>query len=350
MPQKTTSQWQPEPGQWLVFRTDAQVREHPIDIYVMVQIPSLYAYGSFVVKGEQPDKSDVKELLNSAFKKDGGWAGRLTLPKGDPAEAFFRQEAESHGVKVDVQPNAMLEPFAAPFKEGFAKTTYSPAGMFSDKFKDDVTEEEKESAKASIPDSYDPCPCASGKKYKFCCKKIFREIVFAMTAAEAGFNDDALTWMAKAEAIAGKSAEVLCRYGIVHSFFNRKKSEIYFEKCLRLFPTYPRAHYIRGIEFKEKGDNMAAIQSYKKAIEYYLPNDKYHLNEVWNNLGTIYYDLGQYEDAKNAWEKALVYLPSDRVVKENLIEYIYGNPEVPEPLRKPSPFVKRYMMARERKR
>lgn len=343
------NKWQPEPGQWLVFRTDAQVRENPIDIYVMLQIPSLYAYGSFVVQGEQPKKSEVKALLNSAFRKDGSWARRLTLPKGDPAEIFFRQEAESHGVKVDVQPSAILQPFAAPFNYEFGKTTYSPSGMFNANFKDDATEEEKESAEASIPDSYDPCPCASGKRYKFCCKKIFREIVFAMTAAEAGQENEALTWMIKAQTIVGESAEVLCRYGIVHSFFDRKKSKPYFEKCLRLFPNYPRVHYIRGIELKEKGDNAGALQAYKKAIENYLPNDKYHLNEVWNNLGTIHYEFGQYEEAKLAWEKALVYLPSDGVVKKNLRDFIYGNSAIPERLRNPSPFVERFMMARERK-
>ena len=37
--------------------------------------------------------------------------------------------------------------------------------------------EQEECAKKMIPDSYDLCPCASGKKYKFCCKKIFVEIM-----------------------------------------------------------------------------------------------------------------------------------------------------------------------------
>jgi tetratricopeptide (TPR) repeat protein len=347
---KEVKGWQPEQGQWLVFRTDTQVQSNSVDIYVMLQIPTLYAYGFFLVQGERPKEKEVRELLNSGFKKDGRWARKLTLPKDDPAEKMFREIAEPNGVKVETQPGARLEPFAAPFKEDFARTTFSPAGMFSEaNFKDDIPEEDKESAKASIPDSYDPCPCASGKKYKFCCKKIFREVIMAMCASEEGRPQEALTWMAKAQSVAGESAEVLCRYGIIYSRFDKKKAEEYFEKCLRQFPEYPRAHYIRGIDLKEKGDTEGALASYHKAIERYLPTDRYHLNEVWNNVGTIHFDRDEYEEAKTAWEKALVYLPSDGLVKRNLIEFIYTNPDVPEALRKPSPFVERFMSARERK-
>jgi hypothetical protein len=347
MNRKQKIPWQPEPGQWLVFRTDSQVKTNPIDIYVMVQIPSLYAYGYFAVQGECPKKSDVRDLLHRAFQKDGAWTKKLTLPKGDPCEKVFREIAEPHGVVVDLQPTALLEPYAAPFKSGLARTAFSPAEMFSDpNFKETTTAEEKESALASIPDSYDPCPCASGKKYKFCCKKIFREVIMAMCAAQEGRAKEALQWMAKAQTILGETAEVLCRYGIVHSYFDRKKASECFQKCLTLFPDYPRVYYIRGIELKEKGDVEGAIAAYRKAIERYLPTDKYHLNEVWNNLGTMHFESGNFEEAKAAWEKALVYLPSDSVVKNNLVEFIYTNPDVPEALRKPSPFVERFMSSR----
>ena len=131
MRKKQAKVWQPEPGQWLVFRTDTQVRANSVDIYVMLQVPTLYAYGFFVVQGETPKEKDIRELLNAGFKKDGSWARKVTLPKGDPSEKLFREMAEPNGVKVDVQPTALLEPFATPFKEDFARTAFSPAGMFS---------------------------------------------------------------------------------------------------------------------------------------------------------------------------------------------------------------------------
>ncbi len=170
-----------------------------------------------------------------------------------------------------------------------------------------------------------------------------------MCATDEGRPEEALTWMARAQSIIGETAEILCRYGIVYSHVDQKKADEYFEKCLLQFPDYPRAHYIRGVELSEKGDTAGALDSYKMAIKRYLPTDKYHLNEVWNNVGTIHFEAGKFEEAKAAWEKALVYLPSDRVVKRNLAEFIYTNPKVPEALRKASPFVERFIAAWERR-
>lgn len=349
MMQRQAKGWQPEPGQWLVFRTDTQVQAQSVDIYVMLQIPSLYCYGFFLVPGMEPNEKDVKQLLQKAFRKDGSWPHRLTLPKGDPAESVFRKFAEPNKVSIDTQPMALLEPFARPFKEDFGKFAISPSGMVGSNLRDAASPEDKESAEAGIPDSYDPCPCASGKKYKFCCKRIFHEVIMAMCAAEEGHPNEALKWMAKAQAIAGETAEVLCRYAIVYSHFDKTKSNEYLEKCLHLFPKYARAYYIRGVELKENGKHEEALSAYQKAIDRYPPTDKYHLNEVWNNVGTMHHEQGRHEEAKSAWERALVYLPSDRIVKNNLIEFIYTNPTVPETLREPSPFVAHFMEALEGK-
>ena len=190
MTRKQNKDWQPESGQWLVFRTDTQVRSECVDIYVMLQIPSLYCYGFFLVQGVEPKESDVEQILQKAFQKDGRWAKRLTLPKGDPAETIFKKLAESKKVTVETQPMGLLEPYARPFKEDFGKVAFSPSGMVGSNLRDDVPPEDREAAEASIPDSYDPCPCSSGKKYKFCCKKIFREVLMAMCAAEEGRPDE----------------------------------------------------------------------------------------------------------------------------------------------------------------
>ena len=86
-----------------------------------------------------------------------------------------------------------------------------------------------------------------------------------------------------------------------------------------------------------------AVVYYQKAIEYYPKEDKYHLNEAYNNLGTAYFAMGRYQDSKEAWEKAFVLLPSDQVVKANLMEFIYTNPAVPKSVREISPFIDKYL-------
>jgi len=64
--------------------------------------------------------------------------------------------------------------------------------------------DEQRTGQAFIPDSYDLCPCASGLKYKVCCKPILKEITYAMTAAEEGNLKEALEWMDKAKSWFGK--------------------------------------------------------------------------------------------------------------------------------------------------
>jgi hypothetical protein len=59
--------------------------------------------------------------------------------------------------------------------------------------------------------------------------------------------------------------------------------------------------------------------------------------------------MGDAQGAKSAWEQALIMLPSDRMVRENLIEFIYDNPEVPEAVREISPFIRKFMERRSNK-
>ena len=155
-----------------------------------------------------------------------------------------------------------------------------------------------------------------------------------MTAAESGNLKEALKWMDTARSKVGETAEILCRYAIVYTFFDTFKADEYLEKCLLSAPNHPRANYVKGIDLKEKGDIEGAIKAYKTAIKYYPSTDRYHLNEAWNNLGTAYYDVGQYLDAKVAWEKALVYLPEDPVATDNLNEFIYDNPNIPKEIKR----------------
>ncbi len=178
-------------------------------------------------------------------------------------------------------------------------------------------------AKIMIADSYDNCSCASGKKYKFCCKKIFREISEAMAALATGKITEALQWIAQAKKNVGETAEVLCRESIIYSSDDPEKSNNILNRCLKVNPRHPRAHYLRGINFKEQGDFQAAIEAYETAIANYPPSDHYHLNETYNNLGGVFNHVGEMKKAKSAWEKALLYLPDDDMAQNNLNEFIY---------------------------
>lgn len=56
--------------------------------------------------------------------------------------------------------------------------------------------------------------------------------------------------------------------------------------------------------------------------------------------------MQEYQEAKSAWEKALTLLPSDRMVLNNLMEFIYNNPNIPSKIREMSPFIQKFLQAR----
>lgn len=327
---------------WLVFRLDTQVKTQSVDVYMLMELPSGIILGHESAVDDVLTEKQAAQLLELGRSRKGVNPRRLLLAKADPAEPAFRAFCARAGLPLETQPTPHLEDLLAPVKESFGKHFFSPSTMGYSGLRDDADELDRDSARRMVPDSYDPCPCASGQKFKFCCKPIFHEILGAMAAAENGRRAEALKWVEKAKAIAGETAEVLCREAIVYSFFDNAKSEQILDRCLEVNPDHPRANYIRGIMLKERGDYSGAIGAYERAIASYPKTDRYHLNETYNNLGTAHYESGNPAAAKAAWEQALVLLPSDKTVRANLVEFIYGNPVVSKELREISPFVRKF--------
>jgi len=310
---------------WLIFRVDFQIKDQPVDTYMVMELPSGTIITFETVETEL-SQSKANMLLQQAKKETGYLPRRLILAKGDPAETFLNESATNLHVQFESVSAVYLEELVTPLKQSFGEHFYSPSTIGYANLNDNTDEFDNESAKYFIPDSYDLCSCASGKKYKFCCKKILREITEAMVAAEDGHFSEAIKWIEKAKSIAGETSEVLCREAIVYSYFDQEKSETILNKCLEMNPKHPRAHYIHGLTLKEQGKFDGAIKAYETAIAYYPASDHYHLNETYNNLGTTFHAMGDLVKAKSAWEKALLFLPSDKTARMNLEHFIYKRP------------------------
>lgn len=301
---------------WLVFRLDIQIQHQPVDIYLVMDLPSGLILCHALIENTIT-QSDVDNLLQQAKTKKGSIPERIILIYGDPAEPFLHESSTKLKINFELVPAPYLEEIVTPVKKSFGERFISLSSLGYGNSADE------KSIRHMFPDSYEPCPCASGKKYKFCCKKILFEITEAMVAAEDGKMAKALRWIDKAKSIVGETPEVLCREAIVYSFFDRNESDVALEKCLKLNPKHPRAHYIRAIAYKEESDLINAIKSYETAIANYPPTDHFHLNEAYNNLGVALYELGEHTKAKAAWEKALLYMPDDKMTRQNLEEFIY---------------------------
>lgn len=326
---------------WLVFRVDTQVKKEPVDIYMLMDLPNGILLSQEIATGEGLSLTQTEELLINGKTKKGSYPRRFFLAKGDPAEPALRSTADAFGLVLNLVPASQLEKLIVPVKGEFGKRFYSPLSLPYAGLREDASEDDRESSKIMVPDSDDPCFCASGKKFNLCCKPVFGEIIGAMKAAEEGKMDKALEWIAAAKKIAGETAEILCLEAIVYSHFDKTKSGEVLARTLQVNPNHPRANYIRGILLKEKGDLKGAIAAYEAAIAHYPSTDRFHLNETYNNLGTALFDLGDTSGAKRVWEQALVLFPSDQTARQRLFEFIYENPIVPAALREISPFMRK---------
>lgn len=280
---------------WCVARLDTQVKSKPIDIYVVMDLPSgLVLAHELVEDANGATPAQVRSLLNQARSKQGALPGRLLISKGEPSGTHFDAEAARLGMKSEEVPAPYLEPLLAPLMESFGQHAPSLSSLPYMEMHDGADDDDRESARHFVPDGYDPCPCASGLKFKFCCKPGFADIVGAMGAAESGLQVEAMRHMSKAKRILGETAEVLCREAVVLSFVDQKKAMAVLAQALQVNPHHPRANYMRGIDCKLRGDWDGAIAAYQIAIKHYPKTDRYHLNETYNNLGSAFYEKGRW--------------------------------------------------------
>ena len=325
---------------WILHREEMEtIQDGSCNIYVLMDAYTGYCFGQEICV-DLPSSTKIMGLLKVAQSQAKRWPQKMLILKKDPFAETFAALCTSMKIPFEEMTAKELQPYVKPFKDSFRQFKKGPPVTES---VGTLSPSDQEELEAFIPESYSPCPCASGHKFKFCCQKIFKDITFAMCAAQDGHLEDALKYMKSAEEKAGRTAEVLCRTAICWSFYDLSKTRLLLAEALKLNPNHPRANYVCGIEAKAAEDFEQAVVFYQRAIENYPPEDKFHLNETYNNLGTVFFELKKYKEAKESWEKALVLWPTDHMVLENLFEFIYNNPDIPKTVRGISPFIKKYL-------
>lgn len=325
---------------WIFHRDEIHTTKDGVcNVYVLLDAFSGYCFKIEVFQ-DLPPTSSIIHFLEHAKSKAGCLPKKILISKKNPCVNELRSICNAYSIIMTECPPKELFPLLKPFIESFEAFKM---GEDPEEYKP-PSEIERHELEVFIPDAYDLCPCASGRKFKYCCQNIFTIISLAMCAAEIDDNlIKALEYMKEAEAIAGKTAEILCRYAVCWSFFDHKKYRKYLKEAYKVNPNHPRTNYILGIDAKEQGKYNQAIKHYQKAIEFYPQGDKFHLNEAYNNLGSVYFDIGKYEEAKHCWEKGLLLLPTDAMTRNNLVTLIYDNERLPSEIREISPFMLKHI-------
>jgi tetratricopeptide (TPR) repeat protein len=206
------------------------------------------------------------------------------------------------------------------------------------------------------PDRNDPCPCASGKKFKHCCGQLVaapaagpadpREIGLLVGMVNQGHLAEA---QARASALlrAQPEAGVLWKVLSVALLRQGKEALPALRQAAQLLPQDAEAHANLGSELRARGEWGAALTSLLHALTLQPGNlaalidaadaeralgrtreavTLYQLalqidprrREAHNNLGNAYLELGQPTEAVGCYRRALELEPDDAQVQCNL--------------------------------
>jgi hypothetical protein len=144
-----------------------------------------------------------------------------------------------------------------------------------------------------MPDSYSPCPCGSGKKFKWCCQPLYAAINHAWELEANGQHDAALQAMEAVTAANeanpeawGQKAKLLYHHGRLED------AEAALEKAFGLNPGYPYGLLLRALFRFEEGEVPGALLLARRAADAYDP-------EAHGYLSDAYYLIFQCEHRRN---------------------------------------------------
>src|SRR5262245_3459373 len=130
---------------------------------------------------------------------------------------------------------------------------------------------------------YDPCPCGSGKKLKWCCQPISALIDKAFQQDADGQHDAALRTMDEVCAQYPDKPEVWCRTAqLLYPMGRPEAAEATLQKAFDLDPNYPFGHYLRGHFRHFEGEIPGALLLFRKAAEVYDPVARNMLGQIYS--------------------------------------------------------------------
>jgi tetratricopeptide (TPR) repeat protein len=173
-------------------------------------------------------------------------------------------------------------------------------------------------------DLYSPCPCGSGKKFKWCCQPISVEIGKAFRLDADGQHEaalrimDELTQMHAANPEAwGRKAQLLFQNGRL------EEAENALQKALEINPQYPFGYLLRGMFRQQEGELAGALLLFRKAAELYDPAAKDVLAEVYSLIADTELRLNRPVAARAALQISLHLRPNEELSEG--LEEIFGS-------------------------
>ncbi|HYV36546.1 MAG TPA: tetratricopeptide repeat protein [Gemmataceae bacterium] len=174
-------------------------------------------------------------------------------------------------------------------------------------------------------DPYDPCPCGSGKKFKWCCQPIYAQIDKAFQQEAEGQHEVALRILddvckehASNPEVWGRKAQLLYQNDKVED------AEAALQKAFDINPNYPFGHYLRGRFRHLEGEIPGALLLFRKAAELYDPVARDVLAHIYALITECELKLNRPVAARAALEMASKLDPANADYKNGINE-VFGN-------------------------
>ena len=181
----------------------------------------------------------------------------------------------------------------------------------------EIQQPQPDAAHSAKPGRNDPCPCGSGRKYKFCCaaRPAARNntptpeapagsaqsvIQRAASLLRAGKFENALAPLHEAARLAPYNPSVLSDLGLAYLYCRRPPEAIpWLRRSLALRPNFAATHYHLGSALEETGDDEGAVAAYRRAIALNPKMAKAH-----NRVATFLLAKGKRREAAEAFDRA----------------------------------------------
>jgi tetratricopeptide (TPR) repeat protein len=174
-------------------------------------------------------------------------------------------------------------------------------------------------------DPYASCPCGSGKKYRWCCQPIDRELHRAYEQEANGQHDTALRIIDEVIAAHsgnpqgyGQKAELLYKLG------RAEEAEAALEKAFALNANYPYGLLLRAFFRFQEGEIPGALLLARRAAEVYDPQAHDFLAQIFGLIFECELALNRLVAAREALRRAVQYAPADEQLRERF-EAIFGD-------------------------
>jgi tetratricopeptide (TPR) repeat protein len=184
-------------------------------------------------------------------------------------------------------------------------------------------------------DPYDPCPCGSGKKHKWCCQPVYVQIDKAYQLHAEGQHEVALRTLQQActdhpanPEVWGQAAQLLYQLDKV------EEAEAALDKAFEVNPNYPFGHYLRGRFRHFEGEIAGALLLFRKAAALYDPIARSILAQIHALITECELKLNRPVAARAALEMAAKYEPANEEYRKSIGQVFGKASQLPEAARK----------------